>query len=187
MSNAFFFGYGSLVNRSTHIYTPAFPARASGWRRAWRCTVDREPAFLTVIPDASCEIDGLVAGVPGLDWAALDLRESNYDRLPASHCVTHCRGDSADVAIYSIPEASRQLPDDDHPVLLSYLDVVLQGYLMEFGRAGADRFVATTTGWDAPILDDRSSPRYPRAQTLKGDERDYVDHALQSLGCRVLV
>ncbi|MGY9049387.1 hypothetical protein P775_21340 [Puniceibacterium antarcticum] len=187
MSNAYFFGYGSLVNRRTHIYDPAFPARAKGWRRAWRCTPDREPAFLTVIPDADCEIEGLVAGVPDQDWSALDLRETNYDRLPASDCVTHDLGDHADVAIYSIPEHTRHLPDEDHPVLLSYLDVVLQGYLTEFGRDGADRFLATTTGWEAPILNDRASPRYPRAQSLSTDERDYVDGALTSLGSRILI
>ncbi len=187
MTNAYFFGYGSLVNRRTHIYAPAFAARASGWRRAWRCTPDREPAFLTVVPDPDCTIEGLVAGVPGQDWAALDLRESHYDRLPASHSVSHTLAPGANIAIYAIPEGGRHPPDDDHPILLSYLDVVLQGYLSEFGRDGADRFLHTTTGWDSPILDDRARPRYPRAQELSAPERLYVDRALQSLGCRVLV
>ncbi len=187
MNTAYFFGYGSLVNRNTHIYAPAYPARARGWRRAWRCTPEREPAFLTVIPDPDCEIEGLVAGVPGQDWAALDLREANYDRLPASDSVTHPVGPEAEIAIYSIPEHARAEPDDRHPVLLSYLDVVLQGYLGEYGRDGADRFLATTTGWNAPILDDRASPRYPRAQTLTDAETCYVDRALRSLGCKVLV
>jgi hypothetical protein len=187
MSNAYFFGYGSLVNRRTHIYEPALPALARGWRRAWRCTPEREPAFLTVIPDPDCEIEGLVALVPGQDWAALDLRETNYDRLPASHCVTHTLGDGADVAIYAIPEGTRHPPDDSHPVLLSYLDVVLQGYLREFGRDGADRFLATTTGWEAPILNDRARPQYPRAQELTDADRLYVDQSLHALGCRILV
>ncbi|WP_146590093.1 gamma-glutamylcyclotransferase family protein [Puniceibacterium confluentis] len=187
MTNSYFFGYGSLVNRRTHIYTPAFPAQATGWRRAWRCTSAREPAFLTVVPDPGCMIEGLVAVVPGQDWAALDLREANYDRLAASHCVSHPLDTTSEIAIYAIPEDSHRLPDASHPVLLSYLDVVLQGYLLEFGRAGADRFLATTTGWEAPIRDDRARPRYPRAQELTASERLYVDQALQSLGCKVLV
>lgn len=185
MNTAFFFGYGSLVNRATHIYDPAHPATARGWRRAWRYAQGRQVAFLTVIPDPGCTIDGLVAHVPGDDWAALDLREGEYDRLPASHSVSHGAGAAAQIAIYAIPEHRLQAPDADHPVLLSYIDVVLQGYLQVYGRAGAERFLQTTTGWEAPILDDRAAPRYPRAQNLSGDERAFVDAALSGLGCKV--
>jgi hypothetical protein len=49
-----------------------------------------------------------------------------------------------------------------HPVLLSYLDVVVQGYLQEFDEAGVAHFFDTTDGWDAPLLDDRTHPHYPR-------------------------
>ncbi|WP_422826500.1 gamma-glutamylcyclotransferase family protein [Thalassococcus sp. BH17M4-6] len=183
MGNAYFFGYGSLVNRQTHIYAPCHAARAHGWRRAWRFAADRQVAFLTVIPDPDCSIDGLIAPVPGADWAALDLREAAYDRLPAE--VDHpLPADSTDIAIYAIPPDRLNRPDADHPVLLSYIDVVLQGYLAVWGRDGADRFLATTDGWEAPILDDRHQPRYPRAQTLSGADRAYVDAALARLGCR---
>ena len=186
MNSAFFFGYGSLVNRQTHLYDPAHPARATGWRRAWRATPDRQVAFLTVIPDPGCAIDGLVAQVPGNDWAALDLREAAYDRLPARHSVTHPAETEAEVAIYAIAPDRLRSPGPDHPVLLSYLDVVLQGYLQVFGTDGADRFMNTTTGWDAPILNDRAAPRYPRAQQLSSAETAYVDGALAALNCRMV-
>ena len=61
MRPAFFFGYGSLVNRHTHRYDAAHAASVRGWRRAWRYTPDRQVAYLTAVRDADCRIDGLVA------------------------------------------------------------------------------------------------------------------------------
>jgi hypothetical protein len=186
MQDVYFFGYGSLVNRRTHIYSNAHPATARGWRRAWRFAPQRDTAFLTVVPDPGCAIEGLIAQVPDNDWRTLDQREAAYDRLPASLCIDHQRDEIENIAIYAIPKQDLNLPDQDHPVLLSYLDVVIQGYLDEFGAEGAARFFATTLGWDAPVLDDRATPRYPRAQSLTDSERMVVDQALDQLGCRRL-
>jgi len=182
MSDAFFFGYGSLVNRSTHGYAVACPARLRGWSRAWRHTGLRDLAFLTAVPDPGAEIEGLLAGVPGGDWAALDDRESGYDRHLVSDAVVHVQQEPMAVQVYAVP-ATRALPGNRrHPILLSYLDVVVQGFLREFGPDGAARFFETTSGWEAPVLDDRASPRYPRHRKLTGEERDTVDAALERLG-----
>jgi hypothetical protein len=67
-------------------------------------------------------------------------------------------------------------------MLQSYIDVVVQGYLREFGVEGADRFFATTHGWDMPICRDRENPVYPRHQRLTTEERDFVDDRLVRLG-----
>ena len=80
MNDAFFFGYGSLVNRHTHDYPDAQPVTIRGWRREWRMARSLSRTFLSVVPDADAQIDGLVARVPGNDWAALDLRETGYGR-----------------------------------------------------------------------------------------------------------
>lgn len=48
-------------------------------------------------------------------------------------------------------------------VLLSYLDVVVQGYFREFGRKGVVHFFEMTEGWHAPVLNDRANPIYPCA------------------------
>ncbi|MFZ7091145.1 gamma-glutamylcyclotransferase family protein [Primorskyibacter sp. 2E233] len=186
MSDIYFFGYGSLVNDLTHGYSPVHRASAQGWRRAWRFTPDRKVAYLTAIRAPGHQIDGLIAPVPPEGWATLDLREHAYERLPAAHEVTH-DAEATDIAIYAIHPDRLHMPDEDHPVLMSYLDVVLQGYLREYGTEGATRFVATTDGWDAPILDDRAKPIYPRAQRLDPAERAFVDDTLRALGCKVLV
>ncbi|MBT9384683.1 gamma-glutamylcyclotransferase [Pseudooceanicola sp. CBS1P-1] len=178
----YFFGYGSLVNRRTHDYARARPARAQGWRRLWRHIAGRDTAILTAIPAPGTQIEGLIAAVPGADWAALDLREAFYDRLPATDAVRHDLAPGPQVAIYSIPATKHPAAPAPAAILLSYLDVVVQGYRDEFGEAGVARFFDTTDGWDAPILNDRAAPLYPRAQSLTAAETALVDHHLTRLG-----
>lgn len=186
MQDAFFFGYGSLVNRRTHHFGEAGPARVTGWQRAWRKSPLRQRCFLTVVPAPGVEIEGLVAAVPGADWAALDEREHAYARHDVSTSVRHGLGRAVEVAIYAIPEGAHHDPGPDHPVLLSYVDVVVQGFLAEFGEAGVRRFFDTTQGWHVPVLDDRAQPVYARAQRLDRHERALVDDALGGVGARVV-
>lgn len=182
MRDPYFFGYGSLVNRATHGYPDPRPATAHGWRRCWRHTASRPIAILTAVPHPGTSIDGLIAPVPGSDWAALDQREAAYDRIPAGAQVAHDLG-PAEVSIYSIPVDKHPPADAAWPILLSYLDVVVQGYLREFGADGVRHFFDTTDGWDAPLRDDRADPAYPRHQILTAAERDLVDTELARVAC----
>ncbi|MFK7938628.1 MAG: gamma-glutamylcyclotransferase family protein [Roseovarius sp.] len=183
---AYFFGYGSLVNRDTHQFEDAQTAQLQGWRRMWRHTPARQVAYLTVVPDETSQIDGLIAAVPDQDWAALDHRERAYDRVQAAHQITHSLGHAPDLVVYAIPDQQHATPTRAGPVLLSYIDVVIQGYLREFGETGAAQFFDTTHGWDAPILADRDDPRYPRHCRLSPSERDCVDTHLEHLGVRFI-
>lgn len=182
MSDPFFFGYGSLVNRRTHGFAEAYPARISGWRRAWRHTSLREVAFLSAVPEPGAEMDGLIAAVPRADWAVLDEREWAYARHPVGHLVAHEAGRDVHVEVYAVAPEHSAPPAARHPVYLSYIDTVVQGYLDGFGEAGAERFFATTEGWDLPVVDDRAAPRYSRAQALGMVERELVDAHLARLG-----
>jgi len=182
----FFFGYGSLVNRATHAYVDAHPAVLHGWRRAWRHTSLRNIAFLTGTPAPGHSIDGLIAHVPGDDWDALDEREFAYERSRVNDAVSHALTRSLDVQVYAVPEGKHGEPNTQHPILLSYLDVVVQGYLGEFGEAGVQRFFDTTDGWDAPILNDRSDPIYPRNQRLTREEAALVDRHLKERDAQIL-
>ena len=186
MSDPFFFGYGSLVNRRTHVYAETYPARVRGWHRVWRQSHRRDTAYLTVVPAPGAEIEGLIAAVPGGDWRALDHRESGYRRHPIAEGLAHAATRPVAVHIYAVPAEAMAEAGRQNPILLSYLDVVVQGYLREFGEAGAERFFETTEGWDTPVLDDRPAPRYPRAQALTARERSLVDAALAALGVRII-
>lgn len=183
MSDPYFFGYGSLVNRRTHVYAPALKASIGGWRRRWCATDLRPAAFLTAVPAPPDQrIDGMIAPVPGSDWSALDLREAGYDRHPAGD-VRHAHGDDLSIAVYAMPE--RHLAAErDCPILLSYLDVVVQGFLTEFGPEGVARFFHTTDDWHLPVADDRAAPLYPRAQTLTRDEAAMTDCWLDHVGAK---
>ena len=179
-----FFGYGSLVNRATHAYPDARTAQLQGWRRTWVRTALRDVVFLSVVPDPDCCIDGLIASVPGGDWTALDLREAGYVRHPSGAALRHTLSTPPDVAHYAIPP-ELQCPGGDHVILLSYLDVVVQGFLREYGEAGVARFFQTTSGWDTPIRNDRAAPVYPRHQPLSSTETALVDHHLARLSALV--
>jgi hypothetical protein len=181
----YFFGYGSLVNRATHSYPDAHPARLTGWRRAWVKSQAFDRVFLSVIPDPATTISGLIAAVPNDDWAALDARETGYTRLSSGQAVAHPLPHSPAIAHYAV---TRSDPNADvtNTVLLSYIDVVTQGFAREFGEDGMADFFDTTDNWDTPILNDRAAPLYPRHQTLSRAETALVDHHLNRLSARVV-
>ncbi|WP_306418084.1 gamma-glutamylcyclotransferase family protein [Albidovulum aquaemixtae] len=175
-----FFGYGSLVNRATHDYAPGEPALLRGWRRTWRHTRLRPWPYLSAEP-AESEIEGLVAAVPGDDWALLDQREAAYRRHTLAHeHITSSPGWADRVEIYAVDEVNAAKAAV-HPILLSYLDTVVQGFLREFGEAGVARFFATTTSWTA-LLDDREEPIYSRHQRATASERALTDGHAEALG-----
>lgn len=185
MPPPYFFGYGSLVNTATHDYSDPQPARLAGWQRSWCHTALRDVAFLSAVPARGVTIDGLIASVPGADWEALDAREFAYQRIP-TQSVEHPLATTPEISVYSVPQGNQNQGSTRHPILLSYLDVVVQGYHKVFGESGVADFFATTSGWDCPILDDRAAPRYPRHQLLTQMETTLVDHHLSQLDAHIL-
>lgn len=181
MTQRGFFGYGSLVNRATHSYRVLACPELPGWRREWCQTNAREFSFLSARHDPSASISGLVAAVPDNDWAALDDREFAYEKSSLTAAFSHLS--LADIQIYTVPDANHQ--PAPCPILLSYLDVVVQGFLTEFGPDGVANFFATTTGWQAGILDDRAAPIYPRHQKLTRDETALVNRHLAALAAQM--
>jgi hypothetical protein len=180
-----FFGYGSLVNRDTHDFTPVHRSHITGWRRVWHRAPVRPAAFLSVVPDPEAMIDGVIAPVPNDNWNALDAREYAYDRIKVTEAVVHTAQDVRDISIYAIPPDKSAPPDEDHPILLSYVDAVIQGYLREFGEDSAMRFMHATEGWSTSVRNDRDAPIYPRAQVLSPMERSFVDDMLVSVRAKV--
>ncbi len=183
MSEELVFGYGSLVNRATHGYARTHPARLSGWRRRWQHAAGREVAFLSAVEAPGHAIDGVIASVSEDDWPALDERERWYRRA-AGETVEHGLGTGAAVQFYHAPPGMHASTAHELPILLSYLDVVVQGFLSEFGEAGVERFFETTDGWGAPVRDDRARPVYRRHQALSEAERQLVDRWLADIGVR---
>ena len=180
----YFFGYGSLVNCQTHNYPDPHPAQLRGWRRKWVRCADRDVVFLSVIHDIDCTIDGLIAAVPDANWAALDEREGGYARVLSESAVLHDLASAPQVAHYAVAPKNH-ISHGDHVILLSYLDVVVQGFAQQFGEDGVARFFDTTLGWDTPVRNDRATPCYPRHQHLKPAETALVDQHLSRLSAQV--
>lgn len=180
----YFFGYGSLVNAATHKYKPVFKASLSGYKRAWRFSEPHDACFLTIIPDKTSTIDGLLAPVEP-NWETLDLRETAYDRFECSDLIETKAKQVCQVSAYAIPDPSTSGTNTARPILLSYLDTVIQGFHNVYGLDGVIRFINTTTGWEIPILDDRSAPIYPRAQNLTAREQSLTNQVLADKSCDI--
>ncbi len=182
MSEQFVFGYGSLVNCATHTYTQPHKARLRGWRRQWVSSVSHHVTFLSVRSCDQDAIDGLIANVPDNDWAALDRRESGYARqILDTAIISHTHPDRPPIQMYKAREPLNVPAPDAPPILLSYLDTVIAGFLEIYGEPGVARFFASTDGWDAPILHDRADPIYPRAVPLTKEVETLVNEFLGSL------
>ena len=166
-----FFGYGSLVNLLTHTYVNPRPTKIKGWKRIWVSSNIHDIAFLSVETCNSTQLQGMRASTENIGWDALDLRETGYNRQQV---------DNHDMQIY-VGETKYINTSIKNPILLSYLDCVIQGYYKHFGEDGVIDFFSSTKGWDHPIFNDRSSPKYPRATKLSKYEFELVDAHIQKL------
>ena len=181
---ACFFGFGSLVNTGTHRYEAHTPASVIGWKRAWINNDSYQHAFLSVVPDASSTIQGLMAKVPNNDWSELDAREVGYARrilnegewlAEASSSLT-IQEKPDDVQMYV--HAAGEFAHAAKPILCSYLETVLFGYYQWYGAAGVQGFIDSTVAW-TDVLDDRQNPMYPRYVPAEGSALDVVMPALR--------
>jgi hypothetical protein len=185
MSGEFIFGYGSLVNPATHGYGALHLATLSGWRRTWHHTTLRDLAYLSATPDPDASIQGVILTAPIAD-PALENRESDYDRHDVAHQTSHSLDLRPDINVFAIPARVHCTPAPASGLLLSYIDVVVQGYFHLAGQAGVQDFFATTHGWGAPIINDRAAPIYPRHQSLSAHEFALVDENLAALNATII-
>jgi len=185
-----YFGYGSLVNVATHTSPQSvMPATLIGWRRQWAHQI-RTPfgnvTALSIIPDSSSEIDGVISEVA--EWHDLDTREIGYDRFTVVDPIAPWKSDAGlftapldTICAYRSKPANVAAATKQFPIWLSYVDAVLQGYLHQFGEAGMHRFIATTIVWNGAIVDDRSAPKYPRKVKATISEQKLFDSALRAI------
>ena len=178
------FGYGSLVNTRTHNHQNSRTATLHGHRRVWRHSRLRNVAFLSVEAAPGWQIEGLLTDVPEAELESLNHRERAYQRRDVAEQTDH-DGPPGPVIVYEVNRGHLAPPDARHPILLSYIDVVAEGYLDHFGQKGLVRFAASTAGWEAPILDDRSAPVYPRHTAPSPEVLGLVDLMLKSVKSEV--
>lgn len=191
----FIFGYGSLINTPSREATgrgriDAVSARVSpafGYVRSW---VARSPSGFTALglrPAAPGEepssINGVVFPVDGDNLPRFDRRESGYDRVAVPRAAIEgvsWQGLPPDGVIWAyVPKsitatgAPLLLPDADHPLVQSYIDLVLEGAL-EYGPDFARELVATTSDWGRFWLNDRTTARRPWIATPEAGRMDDI-------------
>ncbi len=179
MKTPYYFGFGSLVNEHTlPDNTVWHRARLSGWRRSWRHPIPGEPAWaaMDVVADASAHIEGLVVvGGPAID-DYLVARESGYRCLSLRRDQLTLDMDLPDDAMPCLWVSNSASDNQDELYLMqSYVDVVMAGYLRNFGTKGLQQFIKSTDNWHLPTYNDRQAPRYPRPVCLSDDERGIID------------
>ncbi len=183
-----YFGYGSLVNRNTRPEgEEAINATLKGWQRVWNHRVTKTDArhactSLSIEPADTC-ISGVLVRIPQAKLADLDKREFGYERLTLSIADFDVPDglDVDEIQVYRSLEPNRHLSDSAHPVAQSYVDVVMAGYLTRFGDDGLQQLLASTRGWDRPMVDDRADPIYPRSVELQAAQHHYFDSLLTPL------
>lgn len=188
-----YFGYGSLVNDDTRNQDSfGIAGRLPGFRRNWTIWTANGArkmfgfdgiAALSASKDPLSAIDGLLIFDRKDHLPRVDKRESRYDRInldPGTFETDEKLPEGVDTYIYLGWPADTMQRDPAMPILQSYCDAVMQGFLHKFGEDGLMRFVRETSGWDIPVIMDREQPFYPRHITLSDKERAQVDAALEA-------
>ena len=157
-----------------------------GYRRQWRFRSPTGFTALGVLPSSSAEeagdgdgdgddINGVLFRVPRTEMPNFDRREAGYARVPVpSDCLrlrpdvegatpqaTFRPGPADRIWLYAPLPAHAAGADENHPLLQSYVDTVLQGCLEWGGEAMAEEFILTTSGWSCWFLNDCTSSRRP--------------------------
>ena len=185
-----YFGYGSLVNEDTlrTKYIASIPATLLNWQRMWDIPIgknfdDLDISLLTSRPVEKSITTGVIVFDRASNLPQVDERETNYDRhklnLDGLNSPVDLSNIPCDFYVYEA-QKNPALPDPRPPILQSYLDAVLQGFLRIYGNKGVEDFVNDTANFHTPILQDRDTPKYPRSVQLKPEERDLIDYILTS-------
>jgi hypothetical protein len=80
-----------------------------------------------------------------------------------------------------VPGEGLPEPDVEHPLLQSYIDVVIEGGL-EYGEEFAREIVETTDGWSRSWLNDRELARRPTSRPARSARLGFDDHQSTLLG-----
>ena len=125
-------------------------------------------------PTAATRVNGVVFRITRrMLIDGFDRREVGYDRVEIPHAQLEfhkplsSNQDALDIQphekiwVYVPQPTSLATADEDHPILQSYVDTVLQGCLEWGGTDMCHEFVVTTGDWSPYFLNDTPSSRRP--------------------------
>ncbi len=182
------FSYGSLVNPDTLDFSAkAYPARVKGYCRSWGHCVSLHGfnlRALTVVKRKFCEIEGVVLVADESIAQILNKREIGYKPVRVTPVLKdeNYQHYAENSYLYIGKKEFQDLHNVNYSIPQSYLDCVLDGYLKLGGTKSAFQFIESTDGWDVPIMNDRNSPKYPRALELTDNRIQEIDRILVDSG-----
>lgn len=186
MSAVFIFGYGSLINSESRAKTgntgQAMPCIISGFRREWNFAVPSHGMMAVgVVTDPTSKCNGVIVSIPNSELPKFDKRESGYSRLKVDQGTIKLLDRTCTINgnIWVYVSEDPQFPTKQRPIVQSYVDVILIGCL-SYGEKFAKDWIKQTAGWNYPWIDDRKSPRYPRAMTAN-THAEKIDRLLQEM------
>jgi Gamma-glutamyl cyclotransferase, AIG2-like len=194
-----YFGYGSLVNELTWLqserrHPERYPVEIENWTREWGHCVDTPAGpmcVLTAVERAGCRIQGILIRCDAADLAQIDAREDGYDRieLPRRDVLSPVGDLPEKLYIYQSRSPHYRRGGVDFPIWFSYIETVLHGFLSVFKTEGVDAFIRSTSGWTAPVIDDRDNPNYRRSPKglISANERLYIEQKVRQIaGIRII-
>lgn len=199
----YLFGFGSIMNSSTHApwlkdkSVGALPgavatlSRGFGYERQWNFRSSTGFTALGVIKSTTPnDINGVVFRVPRSMMPSFDRREVGYKKVRVPLEVLQLQpelkgtnqqtnfglANDDSVWLYVPLETHCTHADENHPLLQSYVDTVLQGCLEWGGDHFAEQFIVSTGGWATYFLNDTPNSRRP---WLFRKDYDIIDRLLQ--------
>jgi len=189
-------GHRALINAHTRSeQTPGNDAIHAANHSGWTVLSVEHRGYKADLPGKSVgAVEGMIVTVDRTELPALDAREKGYKRLELARSdfefmdtgdieSGHSSSTLADavaetIYMYVSEEKNAAYACAEFPLLQSYVDCVMAGFESEFGSAGLQRFIDTTLGWSAPMLEDRSDPRYVRSVSLCAQQARRYDNLL---------
>lgn len=141
-----------------------------GYKRKWNFRSTTGFTALGVVrvsEDDASNINGVLYKVPREEMPNFDRREAGYEKIEVPLNFMEIQpgafslGQHDKIWLY-VPLPSQTMDaDENHPLLQSYVDTVLQGCLEWGGQSFAEEFLVTTGGWSSFYLNDTPSSRRP--------------------------
>ncbi len=179
----YIFGYGSLLSSASRFQTlqeevKAIPLTLFGYKRSWNTRASQLGGgitFLGLEPVENSFCNGIVFPVDEEQFVRLAKREAGYQQveLPIEAFQWADPSNSLDIkTVTTFCFVSENRPDNEHPIVQSYLDLCLEGCIelendfdcIKEGQATED-FIKLTDGWSRYWINDRIHARRPWVHT----------------------
>jgi hypothetical protein len=171
-------GYGSLMQKESRKSTNpnaknVYPIEVKGFKRVWGINGGNYRAtFLTLIKDKEKSLNAVYYPIAGSDILEIDKREMGYCRVMVPENDIEPLGINSmpdgKYWVYAQKDSKIDLPNQEHPIAQSYVDIFLDGCIQVGTTYNLpdflDKCISQTYEWPTENntwVNDRLFPRRP--------------------------